>query len=175
MVPRARCEQPVLRPGRERGACLSWGPAGSMGRALSPTRILRGMDPRHLGIRPILAYYLGGTPLFFVLDAAWDLSVRASFLDELPVRLAYYGFLLACGGLAWKFPRRASWIGLGESAVTLVLLVVGFMTPILTMGAEVAADPFAPIGAPVTPEGIVNFAIAGGVAWWSFERRTGLS
>lgn len=133
------------------------------------------MDPRRLGIRPILAYYLGGTPLFFVLDAAWDLSVRASFLDHLPARLAYYGFCLACGGLAWKFPRRASWIGLGESAVTIVLLVVSFMGPILTLGAEVAADPFAPIGAPVTMEGIVNFAVAGGMAWWIFERRQRLS
>jgi hypothetical protein len=133
------------------------------------------MDPRQLSIRPLLAYYVGGTPLFFLLDAAWDLSVRASFFDTLSARLAYYGFCLLCGGLAWKFPRRATWIGLGESALTIVLLVVSFMTPILTLGAEVAADPFAPIEPPVTAEGIVNFAIAGGAAWWSFERRQRLS
>ena len=82
------------------------------------------MDPRRLGIRPIFAYYLGGTPLFFVLDAAWDVSVRASFPADRPARLACYGLCLVCGGLAWKFPRRASWIGLGESAVNIVLLVV---------------------------------------------------
>ncbi len=133
------------------------------------------MDPRQLSIRPLLAYYLGGTPLFLLLDAAWELSVRASFLDTLEARVAYYAFCLLCGWLAWKFPRRASWIGLGESALNIVLLVVSFMVPILTLGAEVAADPFAPIEAPVTTAGIVNFAIAAGVAWWSFERRQGLS
>lgn len=130
------------------------------------------MDPRRLSIRPLLAYYLGGTPLFFLLDAAWDFSVRASFFDDLGVRMGYYAFCLFCGGLAWRFPSRASWVGLGESAVTIILLVVGFMAPILTMGSELAADPYAPIEAPVTTEGILNFAIAGAAAWWSFQRRT---
>lgn len=130
------------------------------------------MDPRRLTVRPLLAYYLGATPLFFVLDAAWDLSVRASFFDDLATRFAYYGFCLVCGGLAWKFPHRAPWIGLGESAASIVLLVVSFMAPILTVAGQVAADPFAPITAPVTVEQIVNFAIAGGAAVWSFHRRT---
>lgn len=58
------------------------------------------MDPRRLSIRPLLAYYLGGTPLFFVLDTAWDLSIRASFLDGLAARIAYYAFCLLCGGLS---------------------------------------------------------------------------
>lgn len=130
------------------------------------------MELRRLSVRPLLAYYLGGTPLFFLLDAAWDVSVRASFLDDLRARLAYYAFCLLCGMLAWRFPTRASWIGLGESAITIVLLVVSFMAPILTVAGTVAADPYAPIEAPVTAEGIVNFAIAAGAAWWSFQRRT---
>lgn len=129
------------------------------------------MYPRSLSIRPLLAYYLGGTPLFFVLDAAWDLSVRASFLDGFSARIAYYAFCLVCGGLAWRFPRREAWISLGESAVNLVLLVVGFMAPIFTVAGDLAGDPFAPLEAPVTTEGILNFAIAGTVAWWSFQRR----
>ena len=37
-------------------------------------------------------------------------------------------------------------VGMGESAVTITLLVVGFMMPILSMPAELAADPFAEIG-----------------------------
>lgn len=130
------------------------------------------MDPRRLTLRPLLAYYLGGTPLFLLLDAGWDLSVRASFFETLQARMGYYAFCLLCGLLAWRFPRRATWVGIGESAVTITLLVVGFMTPILTFTADVAADPWAPVESPVTTEGIVNFAIAGGMAWWSFQRRT---
>lgn len=129
------------------------------------------MDPRRLSFRPLLAYYLGGTPFFLLLDAAWDLSVRASFLDSLSARIAYYAFCLLCGGLAWRFPRSEPWIGLGESAATIILLVVGFMAPILTVTGDLARDPFAPIQPPVTTEGIVNFMIAATVAWWSFQRR----
>jgi hypothetical protein len=58
--------------------------------------------------------------------------------------------------------------------VNITLLVVGFMTPILTASSTLAADPTAPIEPPVAPEGIVNFAIASGMAWWAFERRQGL-
>lgn len=130
------------------------------------------MELHRLSIRPLLAYYLGGTPLFFLLDAAWDVSVRASFLDDLSARVAYYGFCLLCGVLAWRFPTRASWIGLGESAINIVLLVVSFMAPILAVAGTVAADPYAPIETPVTPEGITNFIIAGAAAWWSLQRRT---
>lgn len=129
------------------------------------------MDPRRLSIRPLLAYYLGGTPLFFVLDAAWDLSVRASFLDGLSARTAYYAFCLLCGGLAWRFPRQGARIALGESAANIILLVVGFMAPILTVAGDLAAEPFAVIEPPVTLDGVLNFMIAGSVAWWSFQRR----
>lgn len=55
--------------------------------------------------------------------------------------------------------------------MTIVLLVVGFMAPILTVAGDVAGDPFAPIEPPVTTAGVLNFMIAGAVAWWSFERR----
>ena len=130
------------------------------------------MDLRRLSIRPLLAYYLGATPLFFFLDTLWDVSIRASFFGDPSARVAYYGFLLFCGGLAWRFPNRAGWVGLGESAVTIVLLVVSFMTPILTLGGGLADDPFAPIQQPVTMEGVVNFAIAAGAAVWSFHRHT---
>lgn len=123
-------------------------------------------------IRLLLAYYLGGTPLFFLLDAAWGLSLRASFFDHLPARIGYYAFCLFCGVLAWLFPPRAPWVGLAESAVNITLVVVGFMAPILSLTGELAADPYATLAPPVTPEGLANFVIAGSVAWWSFQRRT---
>lgn len=128
------------------------------------------MQISKITIRPLLAYYLGATPLFFLLDIAWDLSVRASFLADLEARLAYYGFCLACGAVAWLRPGKSPWVGMGESAVTITLLVVGFLRPIFSLPAELAADPMAEIGAPVTAESIVNFVIAAGVAWWSFQR-----
>jgi hypothetical protein len=131
------------------------------------------MDLSRVTIRPLLAYYFGATPLFFLLDVAWDLSVRASFFDGLGARLAYYALCLGCGLLVWWRPAWSAIVAIAESAVTITLLVVVFMAPILSMAGDLAADPYATISAP-TPERIVNFVLAAGVAWWSFERFTWL-
>lgn len=129
------------------------------------------MDLRRLAVRPLLAYYLGGTPLFFLLDVVWDVSVRASFLDDLPARVAYYAVCLACGLVVWRSPGWGGLVGLAESVANLTLLVVGFMAPILSLPAALAGDPYAAIAGP-TPESITNFALAAGVAWWTLQRRT---
>lgn len=122
------------------------------------------------GQRFLPLYYLGATPLFFLLDAGWEVSLRATFLDDPGARLAYYGFCVACGALVWLRPRHAAWVGLGESTVTITLLIVGFMSPLLNLPGELLENPSAEIPAPFTGESIVNFAIAAGVAWWSFQR-----
>ncbi len=129
------------------------------------------MDLRRITIRPLLAYYFGATPLFFLLDVAWDISVRAAFFDGLGARVGYYAFCIACGVLARLRPAGAPIIAIGESAVTITLLVVTFMAPILALPGVLAADPYATISAP-TPERIVNFVLAAGVAWWAFQRWT---
>ncbi len=105
------------------------------------------------------------------LDAVLGVSVRASFLDDPGARWLYYLFCLLCGGLCWVYPRRAALVGVGESAVNLTLLVLGVMVPILTLTETVASDPFAPLEAPVTMEGLVNFVLVGGMGYWSFQTR----
>lgn len=126
-----------------------------------------------LSARPLLAYYLGGTPLFFLLDAGLHFSVRASFFQDPWARFGYYLFCIACGAVCWFYPKRAPLVGVGESAVNITLLIVGFMVPILSMTDAVIADPAAPIVSPVTTQGIINFMIAGGMAWVAFQQRVG--
>jgi hypothetical protein len=130
------------------------------------------MDVSRITIRPLLAYYFGATPLFFLLDVAWDVSVRASFFEGLGPRVAYYAFCLLCGLLARLRPARAPLVALGESAVSITLLVVTFMLPILTLPDTLLADPYATVDPP-GPERIINFILAAGVAWWSFQRWSG--
>jgi hypothetical protein len=121
-------------------------------------------------VHPLLVYYLGATPVFFLIDVGLDLSLRASFLESAAARVGYYVFCVACGLAVWRRPGSAPFIGLGESAVTITLLMLGFMRPILSLSGELALDTSAEIGAPVNTESIVNFVIAAGVAWWSFQR-----
>ena len=88
------------------------------------------------------------------------------------MRIAYYAFLLGCGLLIRFAPAWTARVTLAESALSITLLVVRFMTPILRAGEPLLDDPFAPVSAPVTTEGIVNFAIAALWAWLAFQRAT---
>lgn len=122
-------------------------------------------------MKPLVTYYVGGTPFFFLLDAVWGASIRASFLQHPWARYGYYLFCIVCGVVCWLYPRRAVLVGIGESALNITLLILGFMIPILSITEAVVADPYAPVTTPVTIQGVINFAIAGGMGWWSFQRR----
>lgn len=41
-------------------------------------------------VGPLLVYYLGATPVFFLIDVGLDLSLRASFLESAAARVGYY-------------------------------------------------------------------------------------
>jgi hypothetical protein len=115
----------------------------------------------------ILKTYYAATALFLVLDYGFGISVRATFLDGLPVaKAAYYGACLACLALmAWR-PAWTPAIATVESLVVLVALI-------LSMGLRtlIVTDQMIETGAGVpTLRELLNFMIAGSIAWIGWQQ-----
>jgi hypothetical protein len=84
---------------------------------------LRGAN---IWIHCLQAYYLA-TPAFYLLDRFFDINLRASVFDHKPaLNLAYYGMSFLCGIFTVIFRKAAILIGLFESTLNIVLLIVGF-------------------------------------------------
>lgn len=115
----------------------------------------------------LLKRYYVATGAFVLLDYLADINVRVAFLEPWPVwRAGYYLFCLACLGLIARRPALTLAVATVESLVTLSALILGM--GIRVTGASVSAADFG--GGFVTVEEIVNFVIAGGVAWSGWFR-----
>jgi hypothetical protein len=117
----------------------------------------------------ILSYYLA-TPVFLAVDVVLNWSFRASFLDSWPV--LKYGYYLVCflfGLGILGFPGSAATIGLLESVVNIVMLVLGVIVPIFDSIA-VLADITPAAGVPVYRFSLVNFVLTGTMLLVSFYR-----
>lgn len=108
-----------------------------------------------------LTRYLLGTPLFVLLDIAFDAPVRVAALQHSNLRFGYYGFAFACGILAHARPALEPWVGMGESAVNILLLVLAVMVPIWSLPDALMAN--APLVGPFDKVSLINFVISGTV------------
>lgn len=108
--------------------------------------------------RFLRAWYLA-TPALAVLDLAFGLNVRATFLDHWPSRLAYYVLAFACGLAVQRWPARAALIGLIESGVNIAWLVLAVGLRYLGfIDAALAEDPT--ISVPFTGDEVINLVIS---------------
>lgn len=119
-------------------------------------------------MRGLTAYYLA-TPLFALLDLGAGVSVRAAAIEGTAPRVAYYAVLVVLGVLCRIRPSVAPWIGMGESSLNLLLLILAVLLPIWGASDAVLAG-----GALTGPEMIMertmNLAIGGTVLVVSFHR-----
>ena len=115
----------------------------------------------------LLAWYYGATILFAVLDFVFGINIRVAFLEPWPaLRVAYYGVCLAClAATLWR-PQWSVWIGTGESLAVLVALIMSMGVRVL-VPTDVIFDENAAF---VTPQEIVNFIIAGSIAYLAYIR-----
>lgn len=120
--------------------------------------------PRRRGIE---LYYLAATPVFFLLDKVWGVSVRAAFLDGWPAaRYAYYGVCFGCGVWALKAPAKARLIGITESSANIICLIFSVMLTYYQTIDKVANGDLT--GSAFGPQYAVNLAFAGAALAFSY-------
>ena len=115
-----------------------------------------------MSAKTILLSYYGGTLVFLLLDVVFAISIRAAFLDtHTTFRMLYYGFCMACFLLMMWKPALTVLLGTVESLVTLVALIL-----VTGMRVMVTTDEMIESGTGfVTPSELLNFAIAGSIAY----------
>ena len=115
---------------------------------------------------PVLAYY-AATLVFVLLDYGFGINIRVAFLDAAPLlRPIYYGVLLLCFVLMLVSPALTALIGVVESLVTLIALILSMALRVLVVSDAVIESG----EAPVTIADIVNFLLSGTVAYLAWSR-----
>jgi len=115
----------------------------------------------------ILPWYYGATVVFLLLDYFMGINVRVAFLEPLPAaRAAYYAICFICLGLMIWRPGWTVLIGTFESLVMLVALIFGMGLRVLVPTDAI----FAENASFVTMQEVVNFIIAGSVAYLAWVR-----
>ena len=121
--------------------------------------------------RRLFGAYYAATAVFLLLDFAFGLNLRLSFLADLPGwRLAWYLLCALCFLLIWRYPAWSNTVAAGESLLNLSALI-------LYMGSRVivTTDAVLETGrAPVSANELFNFLISGSAAYaafWLHSRR----
>ena len=110
--------------------------------------------------RPTLAavYYLA-TPVFALCDWIFHWNVRVAGLDGRPaLKNTYYAVCTAAGIVTYWKPSLSRVVGLAESSVNILLLILSFMLPYYALiGSFTGEQAYAPF----TPTRVLNFLISG--------------
>ena len=115
----------------------------------------------------ILPWYYGATVVFLLLDYSMGINVRVAFLEPLPAaRAAYYAICFVCLGLMIWRPSWTLFIGTFESLVTLIALILSMALRVL-VPTDAIFDENASF---VTMQEVINFVIAGSVAYLAWIR-----
>lgn len=116
--------------------------------------------------RPLLPAYYLATPLLALPDLAFGVPVRVAGLERVSHRLVYYAAVFAVGLVMRARPRLAPWLGMGESALNLTLLMAAVLVPVWSL-----AEAPAPAGGVVAdlPARVATLALSGSVLVISFH------
>ena len=123
------------------------------------------MAPR---MDPVVAYYLA-TPLFAVADFGFHFSVRVTALHAPAQRGAYYAVLFILGLVCRARPVAVPWVGMVESVVNLVLILLAILLPIWSL-PDALLSGGSPEG-PLTGYALGNAALSGLALVVSFQRQ----
>ena len=88
----------------------------------------------------VVRWYYALTPLFALVDFGLGVSLRAAGIADSGWRVAYYAFAVGCWFVMRRHPRWTPLIGIGESSVSLFLLIWSVMGPIYALQQAVAEN-----------------------------------
>ena len=121
----------------------------------------------HVSATRILPWYYAATLAFLLLDYFGGVNVRVAFLETLPTaRMAYYGICFVCFGLMIWRPAWTTLIGTVESLITMIALIFGMAVRVMVPNDAIFSENVAI----VTTEQLLNFLIAGSMAYFSWVR-----
>jgi hypothetical protein len=123
----------------------------------------------------LLQLYYCGTPIFLLLDLLFGANIRVTALEYYPVlKYGYYLLCLGCGILTWIVPPLSAVVGLIESSVNILLLILGVLGPYFQLFEQLMSQQTVEsVG--MTPTLLMNFAISGTIWTISFYRNPLLS
>ena len=115
----------------------------------------------------VLRAYYAATAVFLLLDYFGGFNIRLAFLEPWPGwRAVYYLFCFACLGLIMWRPALTLIVSTVESLITLSALILSMGARVVSMSVTVMETG----RGIVTVEEILNFLIAGAVAWYGWVR-----
>ena len=121
-------------------------------------------EPKFESRRVLRAYY-AATFVFLVLDYGAGLNLRIAGLEGFPqLKAGYYLVIVGCFGLTLWRPAWSTAIGVVESLATLITLIFSVALRSMFAGPQLAG------AGPVGLAEIVNFLIAGSIAWYAWQR-----
>lgn len=124
-------------------------------------------NPSQAGSARLFLAYYSATAVFLLLDYVAGINVRVAFLGDAPVwRLLYYLFCFGCLGLIVWRRNLGALVATIESLITLVALIISTALRVLVVSDEMLEHgrDF------VSLNEIINFLIAGGIAYYSYWR-----
>ena len=117
--------------------------------------------------RRVLQAYYAATFVFLLLDYGAGLNLRIAGLEAFPgLKAGYYLVIFGCLGLTLWRPAWSTAIGVVESLATLVTLIFSVALRSMLLGPQTVDSG----GGPVGMTEIVNFLIAGSIAWYAWQR-----
>jgi hypothetical protein len=128
---------------------------------------LLNISSKPMAFRLVWAYYIA-TPLFFIMELLWGISLRVPVLLAVPLRYVYYLSCFVCGAICYFRPRITPVIGLIESTVNIALVFLGFLAAIIaTWNVDRTTTTPAPEALPL--KDVLGFAIIATVWIISFH------
>ena len=119
------------------------------------------------GPRRVLQAYYAATIVFLMLDYGAGLNVRIAGLEGFPqLKAGYYLVIFACLGLTLWRPAWSTAVGVVESLATLVTLIFSVALRSMLPTEQMLETGSGFLGVPE----LVNFVIAGGIAWYAWQR-----
>jgi hypothetical protein len=118
----------------------------------------------------LVAVYYWLTPAFWALDALFGANLRAAAFEGHPGwKAVYYLFCVACGVAIWLRPAWTGLVGMTESAVNILALLLGFLVPYFRLVEQLAAGESAVDAGAFTVEGALSLLLSGMVCVLSFH------
>jgi hypothetical protein len=118
-------------------------------------------------LNPIVAYYLA-TPAFAVADLVFGVPVRLAGIADAAHRLVYYVVVFSLGILCRLRPTTAPFVGMAESTVNLLVLLLSILLPIWSLPDAVLSG--APLDGGLTGMALGNALLSGTALVVSFHR-----